>query len=111
MAVDPYSPDGEIPTVEQAIPLLVLGTVIVPVTPLGIGLTSGDTPGVGKPFGPTGAPRTDPSEEVAPSGGVTMPTWANAGLQHSKGKAVAAIKKDLIGISPIAVEESRNEWP
>jgi hypothetical protein len=95
VAVDPYSPDGEIPTVEQAIPLLVLGTVIVPVTPLGIGLTSGDTPGVGKPFGPTGAPGTDPSEEVTPSGGVTVPTWASAGLQHSKGKAVAT-KKDLM---------------
>jgi hypothetical protein len=96
VAVDPYNPDGEIPTVEQAIPLLVLGTVIVPVTPLGIGLTSGEAPGGDKPFGPTGAPGTDPSEEVAPSGGVTMPTWANAGLQHSKGKAVTAIKRDLM---------------
>ena len=89
MAVDPYSPDGEIPTVEHPIPLLVLGTLIVPVKPLGTGLTSGDTPGGGKPFGPTGAPGTDPSEEVAPSGGVSMPTWASAGLQHAKGKAVA----------------------
>jgi hypothetical protein len=95
VAVDPYSPDGEIPTVEHAIPLLVLGTLIVPVTPLGTGLTSGDTPGGGKPFGPTGAPGADPSEEVAPSGGVSMPTWASAGLQHSKGHAAAAIKKDL----------------
>jgi hypothetical protein len=25
-----------------------------------------------------------------------LPTWANAGLQHNKGKAVAAIKKDLM---------------
>ena len=95
MAVDPYSPDGETPTVEHPVPLLVFGTLIVPVTPLGTGLISGDTPGGGKPFGPTGAPGTDPSEEVAPSGGVSMPTWASAGLQHSKGKAVAT-KKDLI---------------
>ncbi len=95
MAVDPYSPDGEIPTVEHPIPLLVLGTLIVPVKPLGTGLTSGDTPGGGKPFGPTGAPGTDPSEEVAPSGGVSMPTWASAGLQHAKGKAVAT-RKDLV---------------
>src|SRR6202022_5073633 len=52
-----------------------------------------------KPFGPTDAPGTVPSEEVAPSGGVAvsgLPTWANAGLQHNKGKAVAAIKKDLM---------------
>jgi hypothetical protein len=95
VAVDPYSPDGEIPTVEHAIPLLVFGTLIVPVTPLGTGLTSGDTPGGDKPFGPTGAPGSDPSEEVAPSGGMSMPTWASAGLQHSKGNAVAT-KKDLM---------------
>ena len=76
-----------------------LGTVIVPVTPEATGLTSGETPGGGKPFGPTDAPGTVPSEEVAPSGGVAvsgLPTWANAGLQHNKGKAVAAIKKDLM---------------
>ena len=95
MEVDPYSPDGEIPTVEHAIPLLVLGTVIVPVMPLGAGLASDDTLGGGKPFGPTGALGADPSEEGAPSGGVSMPTWASAGLQHRKGKAVAT-KKDLM---------------
>jgi hypothetical protein len=95
VAVDPYSPDGEIPTVEHAIPLLVLGTVIVPVVPFGTGLIPGDVAGGGKPFGPTGALGSDPSDEVAPSAGVAMPTWASAGLQHSKGKAVAA-KKDLM---------------
>jgi hypothetical protein len=72
----------------------VLGTVIVPVMPLGTGLTVGDAPSC-KPFAPTGAPGTVPSDEVTPSEGVTVPTWAKAGLHHSKGKAVAT-KKDLI---------------
>jgi PPE-repeat protein len=76
----------------------VFGTSIVPVTPLGTGLTPGDVAG-GKPLGPTGAPGADPSEEVTPSGGVSMPTWASAGLQHSKGKVVAT-KKDLMDDFP-----------
>jgi hypothetical protein len=67
---------------------------IVPVTPLGTGLTVGDAPSC-KPFGPTGAPGTIPSEEVAPSGGVTVPTWANAGLQHDS-QAVANINNGLM---------------
>ena len=57
----------------------------------------GDAPS-GKPFGPTGAPGTVPSEEVAPSEGMTVPTWANAGLQHSKA-GVATINNGLMGIS------------
>jgi hypothetical protein len=77
----------------------VFGTSIVPVTPLGTGLTPGDVAGGGNPLGPTGAPGADPSEEVTPSGGVSMPTWASAGLQHSKGKVVAT-KKDLMDDFP-----------
>jgi hypothetical protein len=73
----------------------VLGTAIVPVTPLGTGLNGVDTPGA-KPFVPTGALGSVPSEEVTPSGGMTVPTWANAGLAHSKGQAVAAINNGLI---------------
>jgi hypothetical protein len=65
----------------------------VPVTPLGTGLTGDDAP-TARPFGPTGALGV-PSEEVAPSGGMTVPTWANAGLQHNK--AVANINNSLIG--------------
>jgi hypothetical protein len=96
VAGDPNVPNGEVAKVEQApAPLLVLGTAIVPVTPLGTGLTGVDTPGA-KPFVPTGALGSVPSEEVTPSGGMTVPTWANAGLQHNKGQAVAAIKKDLM---------------
>jgi hypothetical protein len=73
----------------------VLGTAIVPVTPLGTGLTGVDTPGA-KPFVPTGALGSVPSEEVTPSGGMSVPTWANAGPQHNRGKVAAAIKKDLM---------------
>jgi hypothetical protein len=81
----------------------VLGTAIVPVTPLGTGLTMGDAPSC-KPFGPTGAPGTVPSDEVTPSGGMAVPTWANAGLQHNKGQAAATINKGLMADSPIRAE-------
>ncbi len=67
----------------------------MPVTPLGTRLTVGDAPTC-KPFGPTGAPGTVPSEEVTPSEGMVVPTWANAGLQHNKGKAVATINDGLM---------------
>jgi hypothetical protein len=111
VAVAPYSPDGEIPTVEHAVPLLMFGTVIVPVTPLGTGLTSGDAPGGSKPFGPTGAPGTVPSEEVTPSGGMTVPTWASAGLLHNKEQAAAAINNGLMAYSPISAKGLRGERP
>jgi hypothetical protein len=58
-------------------------------------LTGVDTPGA-KPFVPTGALGSVPSEEVTPSGGMSVPTWANAGPQHNRGKVAAAIKKDLM---------------
>ena len=106
MAGDPNVPNGEVPTVEHAIPLLMLGTVIVPVTPLGTGLTGVDTPGA-KPFVPTGALGSVPSDEVTPSGGVAvsgLPTWANAGLQHNKGQAAAVINSSLMTDSPIRAE-------
>ena len=77
-----------------------LGTVTVPVTPLGTGLTVGDAPSC-KPFAPTGTPGTIPNDEVTPSDGVTVPTWANAGLQHNKGQAVATINNGLMEQSPI----------
>jgi hypothetical protein len=69
--------------------------VIVPVTPLGTGLTVGAAPTC-KPFGPTGAPGTVPSEEVTPSEGMVVPTCANAGLKHNKGQAVATINNVLM---------------
>lgn len=68
---------------------------MVPVTPLGTGVTTGDAP-VCKPFGPTGAPGTVPSEEVMPREGISVPTWANAGLPHNKGQADATINNGLM---------------
>ena len=82
----------------------------MPVTPLGTGLTGVDTPGA-KPFVPTGALGSVPSEEVTPSGGMTVPTWANAGLQHNKGKAAATINKGLMADSPIRAEGLRRVRP
>jgi hypothetical protein len=85
---DPNVPSGEVATVEHAAPLLELGTVIVPVKPLGTVLTPGDAAS-GKPFGPTDSPGTIPNEEVAPSGGVAVviPAWAKAALWHNKDQA------------------------
>lgn len=58
-------------------------------------MTGVDTPGA-KPFVPTGALGSVPSEEVTPSGGMTVPTWANAGPQHNRGKVAAKIKNGLM---------------
>jgi hypothetical protein len=74
VAGDPNVPIGEVAKVEHAPePLLVLGTVIVPVTPLGTGLTGVDAPAA-KPLVPIVALGSVPSEEVTPSGGMTVPT-------------------------------------
>ena len=102
---------GEVAKVEHGpTPLLVFGTLIVPVTPLGTGLAVGEA-SICRPFGPTGAPGTVPSEEVTPSEGVTVPTWAIAGLQHNKGNVVATINNARMGDSPIMAEVSRGEQP
>ena len=61
---------------------------------MGTGLSGVDTPGA-RPFVPIGALGSAPSEEVTPSEGMAVPTWANAGPQHSR--VVAAINNDLIG--------------
>jgi hypothetical protein len=97
---DPNVPIGEVATVEHApAPLLVLGTVTVPVTPLGTGLTVGEAPSC-KPFGPTGAPGTVPSEEVTPSGGVArvIPACAKAALWH---KDDATQKASMTGVAMV----------
>jgi hypothetical protein len=113
--VDPYIPDGKIPTDEHDVPPLVMaplvGIAMVPVTPVGNGLTPGDISSVapnGTPVGPTDPPAPIPSGEVAPtedmaeSGSVSgSSTWANAGLAQSNGQAVAIITKSLMENSPI----------
>lgn len=71
LAVDPNIDDGEVPTVEHAVPLAVLGTEIVPVTPLGAGLSPAEVISVepsGMPAGSTDM--VDPRGEVAPRVGV-----------------------------------------
>ena len=106
---DPYVPSGEVATVEHAAPLVALGTVIVPVSPLGTVLPPGDVPGA-KPFGPIDTPGA-PSEEVTPSGGVAvvMPACAKAGLWHSKDQVTATINNGLIKHSPRRVDGLRRE--
>src|ERR1700736_3306093 len=84
--------------------------VIVPVTPLGTGLIPGDAPSP-KPFGPTGAAGSDPSEEVTPSGGMAVPTWANAGREHKKAQPAITINNGLIEGSPISARGLNSERP
>jgi hypothetical protein len=108
---DPNVPMGEVAKVEQApAPLLVSGTAIVPVRPLGTGLTGVDTPGA-KPFAPTGALGSVPSEDVAPSGGMAVPTWANAGAQHNRGKVAATTNNGFMQDSPLRARGLRSERP
>lgn len=112
MAVDPYIPVGKVPTDEHDVPLLVIvpvvGIAMVPVTPVGSGLT----PGVVISVDPSGIPVAPiPSGEVAPSEGIadigsvsgssTWANWANAGLAQSNGQAVATTKNGFMEVSPI----------
>jgi hypothetical protein len=101
VAVDPEIPDGEVPRVEHVASMLGIAVV-----PTGDGLTPGDAISVapiGIPVPPTDEPGLIPSGDVMPIEGVavTAPTWADAGLQHNKGSATAAVKNDLIEGSPI----------
>jgi hypothetical protein len=87
---------------------------MVPVTPVGTGLTPSDMSSVapsGTPVAPTEPPAPIPSGEVAPSEGIAVSgslsgssTWANAGLAQSNGQAVATITKSLMEDSPIGAE-------
>ena len=96
--------DGEVPAVVHAAPLAVVGTEIVPVTPLGIGLSPGEVSSVepsGMPAGPTGVAGLIPSGEVAPTVGVVgiAPTCAMASLQaKNAGSTTAAINQTFICI-------------
>jgi hypothetical protein len=71
--VDPNIPDDVVPKVEHVVPLL--GIAMVPVVPVGAGLTPGDAISVepiGIPVGVTDAPAPTPSGEVMPSEGVVV---------------------------------------
>jgi hypothetical protein len=105
LAVDPYMPAGDIPALEHVVPPVVItpvvGIAIVPVTPVGSGLSPGDVSSVepsGVPAGPTDALAPNPNGEVASTEGVAVigsSNWANAGL-HSKDQATAKIKEVLM---------------
>jgi hypothetical protein len=100
LVVDPNIPDGEVPNVEHVVPLF--GIEIVPVTPVGAGLTPGEAISVeprGIPVGETDEPDVMPSGEVAPIVGVgaAIPeTCALATLQTKSAGTTAAINNDLI---------------
>jgi hypothetical protein len=100
LAVDPNIDDGEVPTVEHAVPLVVLGIEIVPVTPVGTGLSPAEVISVepsGMPVGPTDVPGLSPSGEVAPRLGVVgiAPTCAIALLQANRAESATAISANL----------------
>ncbi|MGF6311670.1 hypothetical protein ABIB82_005667 [Bradyrhizobium sp. i1.8.4] len=101
LAVDPNIVDGEVPTVEHAVPLLVLGIAIVPVTPVGAGLSPPEAISVAPspiPLGPTVVPELASSGDVAPRVGVVgiVPTCAVASLQMRNVGSSTAINANLI---------------
>jgi hypothetical protein len=102
LAVDPNIPDGEVPKVEHVVPLL--GIAIVPIEPVGIGLTPGDAISVapiGIPVGETVEPVAMPRGEVAPMVGVgaAIPlTCAMATLLMNSAGRTAVINEHLMGV-------------
>jgi len=107
LAVDPNISEGEVAAVEHAVALVVVGIAIVPVTPVGTGLTPGEVISVapsGIPVGEPAEPIATPSGEVAPmiGVGVTVPsnwpsTCAMATLLTNSAGTTAAINEYLIG--------------
>jgi hypothetical protein len=104
MAVDPYISEGEVATVEHAVPLLVVGIAIVPAKPVGAGLTPADVISVapsGIPVGELADPIPMPSGEVAPIMGVGVTvssTCAIARLPARNAGKSAAISRIFAGL-------------
>ena len=102
MAVDPYIPDGEVPSVEHVVLLLMLGVAIVPVAPVGAGLAPGDAISVapkGIPVGETAPFVVRPSGEVAPIVGVGLAIpliCAMAALEITNAGRTAAINENFM---------------
>jgi hypothetical protein len=118
LEADPNIDDGAVPMVEHAVPLL--GIAIVPVTPVGAGLTPGDAISVepkGMPVGETVEPVPRPSGEVAPRVGVglAMPvTCAMALWQTSSAGRIVAINESFIGMllwKPVAERHRTSARP
>jgi hypothetical protein len=107
------APTVEFPNPDAAVcidPCTLEHAVVVVDEPRGVPLEAvGLTPGVassvapsGIPVAPTGAPGPIPSGEVTPSEAgapVTMPTWANAGLEHNKPETTASVKNRFMEAS------------
>ena len=97
IALDPYISEGEVATVEHAVPLLVAGMEMVPAKPVGAGLTPADEISV-EPNGIPVGPIVMPSGEVAPIVGVGMTeslTCAIAAWQTISAGKTAAITNSL----------------
>lgn len=111
LTVDPNIDDGAVPTVEHALPLEVLGIAIVPVTPVGAGLSPCEVISVapsGMPVGSTNAPGAAPSGEVAVSVGVvtTVPTCATALLAANSAGIIAASNETPVDILRSGIGQS-----
>jgi hypothetical protein len=117
LAVDPNISEGGVAVVEHAVPLLVVGIVIVPVTPVGNGLSPGDVISVapnGIPAGELVEPVVMPSGEVVPiiGVGVTVPsngssTCAIARLPTRSAGSTVAISRNFAGILGFPAESPR----
>jgi hypothetical protein len=101
IALDPYISEGEVAAVEHAVPVLVAGMEMVPVRPVGAGLTPADVISVepnGIPVGELVEPIPMPSGEVAPIVGVGMTAssiCAIAALPTISAGKIAAITASL----------------
>jgi hypothetical protein len=103
---DPNIPDGDVPNVEQAVPLIVPVAVIALV--VGAGLTPGEAISVapsGIPVPPTDVVGPIPSGEVAPSVGVAgiVPIWAKAGLNPEMDRTNAIMTACFIDAFPTCI--------
>jgi hypothetical protein len=104
LAVDPNISEGDVAAVEHVVPLVVVGMVIVPVMPVGTGLTPGEVISVasnGIPVRETAEPVATPSGEVAPIVGVGVGialTCAMATLPTNSAGRTAAISKSLVDV-------------
>jgi hypothetical protein len=105
LAVEPNISEGEVATVGHAVLVVVVGIVIVPVTPVGSGLTPEEVISVepsGIPVGEPAEPVATPSGEVAPiiGVGVTVPsncpsTCAMATLQTNSAGSMVTTSNNL----------------
>jgi len=100
VVLEPDIPNDGLPITKHVVPF-----PVIPIAPVGAGLSPGDASSVapmGIPAGATGEPGAMPSGEVAPIPGVGLPippTCANAGEQPKNAACIAAINARRIMIS------------